>query len=30
MLEVRLLHVEMKGLYEQVAAEQKVSERLLP
>jgi adenylate cyclase len=29
MLEVRLLHVEMKSLYEQVAAEQKVSERLL-
>ncbi len=29
MLEVRLLHLESKRLYEQVAAEQKVSERLL-
>ena len=29
MLEVRLLHLEMKRLYEQVVAEQKVSERLL-
>jgi adenylate cyclase len=29
MLEVRLLHVETKKLYERVAAEQKVSERLL-
>ena len=29
MLEVRLLHLEMKKLYDQVVAEQKVSERLL-
>ena len=29
MLEVRLLHLEMKQLYERVAAEQKVSQRLL-
>jgi adenylate cyclase len=29
MLEVRLLHLETKSLYEQVVAEQKVSERLL-
>jgi adenylate cyclase len=29
MLEVRLLHLETKKLYDQVAAEQKVSERLL-
>jgi adenylate cyclase len=29
MLEVRLLHLESKKLYDQVAAEQKVSERLL-
>jgi len=29
MLEVRLLHLEMKRLYDQVVAEQKVSERLL-
>lgn len=29
MLEVRLLHLESKQLYDQVAAEQKVSERLL-
>jgi len=29
MLEVRLLHVEMKRLYDRIAAEQKVSQRLL-
>lgn len=29
MLEVRLLHLEMKHLYERIAAEQKVSQRLL-
>jgi adenylate cyclase len=29
MLEVRLLHLEMKRLYERIAAEQKVSQRLL-
>src|SRR2546429_378514 len=29
LLEVRLLHLETKGLYEQIVAEQNVSERLL-
>ena len=29
LLEVRLLHLQMKGLYDQIVAEQKVSEQLL-